>query len=48
MATKTPKNEQTSARVASIAGKTLRDPNASAREKTIAATALTQARDKKK
>lgn len=47
MANKPPKNEQTSARIASTAGKTLRDPNATAREKSLAATALTQARDKK-
>jgi hypothetical protein len=42
------KNEKTSAKVASTAGKTLRDPNATAREKTLAATALTQAADRKK
>lgn len=42
------KNEQTSPRVASKAGKILSDPNSSARQKSIAASALTQARDKKK
>jgi hypothetical protein len=40
------KNEKTSSRVATIAGKTLSDPNASKREKTLAASVLTQAPDK--
>ena len=48
MKSKTPKNEQTSPRVASDAGKTLRDPHSTPRERSIAASALTQARDKKK
>jgi hypothetical protein len=48
MATKPPKNEQTSSRVASNAGKVLRDPSSTARERSIAGSALTQARDKKK
>ena len=42
------KNERTSAKVASKAGKVLRDPNSTKREKSVAASALTQARDKKK
>ncbi len=41
-------NEKTSARVASKAGKILSDPNSTARERSAAASALTQARDKKK
>lgn len=40
------KNEKTSKRVATIAGKTLSDPNATKREKTLAASVLTQAPDK--
>jgi len=48
MANKTPKNEQTSSRVASNAGKVLRDPNSTARERSIAGSALTQAGSKKK
>lgn len=43
-----PRNETTSDRAASAAGKTLRDPRASAAAKTAAASALTQARDKGK
>lgn len=42
------RNETTSARSASAAGKVLRDPRASAAAKTAAASALTQARDKGK
>lgn len=42
------KNEKTSSRVASKAAKVLRDPHASKRAKSIAGSALTQARDKKK
>jgi len=42
------RNEHTSSRVASNAGKVLSNPNSTARQKSIAASALTQARDKKK
>jgi len=42
------RNEQTSARVASKASAILRNPNSTAAQKSIAASALTQARDKKK
>jgi hypothetical protein len=42
------KNERTSAKVASKAGKILRDPHSTKREKSVAASDLTQARDKKK
>lgn len=42
------KNEQTSARAATAASKVLRDPKASSAAKTAAASALTQARDRKK
>ena len=42
------KNEQTSARVASKAGKVLQDPHSTKRERSVAASALTQARNKKK
>ena len=42
------RNEQTSPRVASKAGKVLSDPHSTKREKSVAASALTQARDKKK
>ena len=41
------KNEHTSARVASKASKVLRDPRATAAQKSAAASALTQARDRK-
>ena len=41
-----PRNETTSARAASAAGKVLRDPRASVAAKTAAASALTQVRDK--
>jgi len=40
------KNEKTSSRVASIAGKTLSNPKASKTAKTLAGSALTQAPDK--
>ena len=40
-------NEQTSDRVASIASKVLRDPDATSEAKTLAASALTQAPNKK-
>lgn len=42
------KHEYTSKRVASKAGKVLRDPKSSKKDKSIAASALTQARDKKR
>lgn len=42
------RNEQTSKRVASKAAKVLSNPRSSARAKTIAASALTQARDRKR
>ena len=42
------RNEQTSTRVASKAGKILSDPHSSKREKSVAASALTQARNKPK
>ncbi len=42
------RNEQTSPRVASKAGKILSDPVSTKREKSVAASALTQARNKKK
>jgi hypothetical protein len=41
-------NEKTSARVASIAAKTLRSPTASKKQKSVAASALTQVADKPK
>lgn len=41
------KHEFTSPKVASKAAKVLRDPNASKDEKSAAASALTQAKDKK-
>ena len=41
------KNERTSARVASQASRILRNPSSTAREKSVAASALTQARDRK-
>jgi hypothetical protein len=40
------KKERTSRRVASQAGRILRDPSASAREKTLAGSALSQAPDR--
>jgi len=42
------KHEYTSSKVASKAGKTLGDPKATKREKSIAGSALTQARNKSK
>ncbi len=42
------KNEKTSKKVASTAGKVLRDPKASKEEKSIAGSTLTQAPDKSK
>jgi hypothetical protein len=42
------KNEQTSKRVASIASRVLRDPNATKAEKSATASALTQAPDHKR
>ena len=42
------KHEYTSSKVASKAGKVLRDPNSTKREKSVAGSALTQARDKAK
>ncbi|MBW7896086.1 MAG: hypothetical protein H3C27_13300 [Opitutaceae bacterium] len=42
------RNEQTSKRVASRAGKILSDPTSTKREKSVAASALTQARDRKR
>jgi len=41
------KNERTTPRVASLASKVLRDPRSTRAEKSAAASALTQARDKK-
>jgi hypothetical protein len=41
------KNERTTPRVASSASKVLRDPRSTPAEKSAAASALTQARDKK-
>lgn len=45
---KKPRNETTSDKVASKAAKILRDPSSTKAEKSVAASALTQARDKKK
>ncbi|CAM0556252.1 hypothetical protein EHLJMEHL_01347 [Vreelandella titanicae] len=42
------KNEKTSAKVASAASKVLSNPKSSKAEKSVAASALTQARDKVK
>ena len=42
------KNEQTSSKAASKAGKVLSDPKSSAAAKSAAASALTQAKDKPK
>jgi len=47
MATKKESNERTSASVASKASKILRDPKSTAAEKSVAASALTQTRNKK-
>lgn len=43
-----PKNEQTSKTVAKKASELLRDPKSSAKVKSVAGSALTQTRDKKK
>jgi hypothetical protein len=45
---KKPSNEQTSSKVASQASKVLRDPNATKAQKSVAGSALTQARNKTK
>lgn len=42
------RNEKTSKRVASKAAKILRDPQSTKAEKSVAASALTQAADRKK
>jgi hypothetical protein len=42
------RNEQTSPKVASKAGKILSDPKSTQREKSVAASALTQARNRPK
>ncbi len=42
------RNEQTSPKVASRAGKVLSDPKSTKREKSVAGSALTQARNKSK
>jgi len=42
------RNEHTSVRVASKAGRVLQNPASTKRERSIAASALTQARNKKK
>lgn len=42
------KNERTSARVASAASKVLRSNTSTKAQKSVAASALTQARDKKR
>ena len=42
------KNEKTSSKVASAASKILRNPNSTKAQKSVAASALTQAPDKKK
>jgi len=42
------RSEHTSSKVASKAGKVLSDPHSTKRERSVAASALTQARDKKK
>lgn len=47
MISKKQSNEKTSAKVASKASKILRDPKSTAAEKSVAASALTQARNKK-
>ena len=45
--TKKSSNEKTSSRVASEASKVLRNPNSTKAEKSVAGSALTQARNKK-
>ena len=47
MATKKPKNEQTSKKVASAASKLLSNPKTPANVKSVAASTLTQAPNKK-
>jgi len=47
MATKKPNNEHTSQSVASKASAILRDPKSTAAEKSVAASALTQVKNKK-
>lgn len=42
------KHEQTSKKVASVAGKTLRNPKSSKRERSLAGSVLTQAPDKER
>ncbi|WP_199250884.1 MULTISPECIES: hypothetical protein [unclassified Flavobacterium] len=42
------KNEKTSPKVASQASKVLKDPKSTKAERSVAASALTQAKDKKK
>ena len=42
------KNEKTSSKVASAASKILRNPNSTKAQKSVAASALTQAPNKKK
>ncbi len=43
-----PRNERTSPRVASKAARVLRNPHSTKREKSVAGSALTQARNKAK
>jgi hypothetical protein len=45
--TKKPSNEHTSSKVASKASAVLRDPKSTAAQKSVAASALTQAKNKK-
>lgn len=47
MAKKSPKNEHTSSKVASKASAILRDPKSTAAERSVAGSALTQAKNKK-
>lgn len=47
MTTKKQSNEQTSSKVASKASQILRDPKATPAQKSVAGSALTQARNKK-
>lgn len=47
MAIKKQTNEQTSSKVATKASQILRDPKSTAAQKSVAASALTQARNKK-
>lgn len=48
MSNRKPSNEQTSPRVASAASKILSNPKSTAQQKSVAASALTQASNKKK